>query len=327
MTHDTPPQNWSDEDPNLCLSLLMPVYNRAADISKAIDSYLEQADDRIELIIIDGGSTDGTSDICRRYGQKIRYYNFGPDKGTGEATNRAFMLSRGRYVGFLYSDDWLADDYVKTILNNCQSHTDVDIFSYRARCWKHSEQGVSPAFDTEPQDTLVGYRSLLRHKVIPFAKLVRRSLLKQIGLLVELDSKGEALIPNDFLMYLQIIKLNPVVHESSYVAYHFLYHDESLSGQLGPAGIYRIYRQELECLDAEAVPSKWYRRILQDRLAKAFLIGVKTRNLSDYYSIFGEWHRRMKWRMPLAMSRVLLERLSNRFRVKRQPKFNESLSR
>ena len=90
-----------------CVSIILPVYNAVNYIEKTITSVLNQTYKNFELIIVDDGATDGTSEICRNYAQKdyrISYYkqnNF----GTAVARNRGIELAKGEYIAFLDHDD------------------------------------------------------------------------------------------------------------------------------------------------------------------------------------------------------------------------------
>lgn len=85
------------------ISIITPSYNRAGMISEAIESVLAQDYPRIEHIIVDGGSSDGTLEILQRYPQlKI---SSGPDQGMYDALNKGIGVASGEIIGFLNTDD------------------------------------------------------------------------------------------------------------------------------------------------------------------------------------------------------------------------------
>ena len=89
------------------ISVVVPTYNRAHFISRAIDSCLGQLEDRDELIIIDDGSTDDTQRVVAEYGDRIRYIRT-PNQGAGAARNRGIREAKNPLLAFLDSDDeWL----------------------------------------------------------------------------------------------------------------------------------------------------------------------------------------------------------------------------
>jgi len=88
------------------ISVVIPCLNRAAFIEKAIDSVLSQDYPDIELIIMDGGSTDGTVDIIKRYAPRLACWVSEPDSGQSAAINKGLRRITGELFAFLNSDDW-----------------------------------------------------------------------------------------------------------------------------------------------------------------------------------------------------------------------------
>jgi glycosyltransferase involved in cell wall biosynthesis len=98
------------------VTVIIATYNRKHYVCEAIDSVLGQTYPHVELIVIDDGSTDGTSDLLRdRYGQRIRYV-FQPNQGRSEARNHGMRLAGGEYIAFLDSDDlWEPDKLTRQL--------------------------------------------------------------------------------------------------------------------------------------------------------------------------------------------------------------------
>jgi len=87
------------------ISIVMPTLNQAPYLTAAIDSVLTQANNaEIELIVMDGGSGDGTLAILESYGNRIRFISE-PDKGQSDALNKGLQLVTGDIIGWLNSDD------------------------------------------------------------------------------------------------------------------------------------------------------------------------------------------------------------------------------
>ncbi len=94
------------------ISIITAVYNRASTLAAAIDSVLAQRNVDIEYIIVDGNSTDSTSEIVARYGDRINRYIREEDEGIYDALNKGIAAATGDIVGFLHADDFLADPNV-----------------------------------------------------------------------------------------------------------------------------------------------------------------------------------------------------------------------
>jgi glycosyltransferase involved in cell wall biosynthesis len=91
------------------ISVILPVYNRALSVARALDSVLGQTYRPLELIVIDDGSTDGTRDVLSRYGSDITLLEQ-KHEGAYAARNLALRHTRGELVAFIDSDDvWLPE--------------------------------------------------------------------------------------------------------------------------------------------------------------------------------------------------------------------------
>lgn len=108
------------------VSVVMPSFNQAAFIERSVHSVFEQADDIcLELIVMDGGSTDETQAILERlsqkYGSRIRWSSE-PDRGPAHAVNKAMSMARGEIIGWLNSDDLYAPGAVSRAVEAIRSN-------------------------------------------------------------------------------------------------------------------------------------------------------------------------------------------------------------
>jgi glycosyltransferase involved in cell wall biosynthesis len=88
------------------VSILIPCYNAERYVGEAIESALGQTYPNVEVIVIDDGSTDGSLEVIRSFGERIRWET-GPNRGGSAARNRGIELARGELVQFLDADDLL----------------------------------------------------------------------------------------------------------------------------------------------------------------------------------------------------------------------------
>lgn len=92
----------------LRISVITAVYNNCETVSAALDSALVQSGVDVELVVIDGGSTDGTLEILQSYGDRLHVLVSEPDRGIYDALNKGIRRVSGDIVGFLHSDDLFA---------------------------------------------------------------------------------------------------------------------------------------------------------------------------------------------------------------------------
>ncbi|MCD4680447.1 MAG: glycosyltransferase [Bacteroidales bacterium] len=108
------------------ISIITPSYNQAAFIETTINSVLSQKGDfDLELIVVDGGSTDSTIEILEKYSKYITWVSE-EDKGQAHAVNKGIAMSTGEIIGWLNSDDIYLENALQKVLKyftlhkNCQ---------------------------------------------------------------------------------------------------------------------------------------------------------------------------------------------------------------
>ena len=105
-------------DKTILFSIIIPTYNRASFIEKAINSVLNQTYQNFELIIVDDGSTDNTEEVIKSIkSNKIIYFKI-ENSERGFARNYGTKHSKGDYVTFLDSDDILLPEYFSNAYEN-----------------------------------------------------------------------------------------------------------------------------------------------------------------------------------------------------------------
>ena len=99
------------------ISIITVVLDSKDNLEKTLCSVLGLNRDIFEYILIDGGSTDGTIDIIKKYESSISFWSSGPDKGIYDAMNKGARLSRGKYLLFLNAGDYLTTKFIESINN------------------------------------------------------------------------------------------------------------------------------------------------------------------------------------------------------------------
>jgi glycosyltransferase involved in cell wall biosynthesis len=97
------------------ISIVTPSFNQGRFIEKTILSVIEQDYPNLEYIIIDGGSTDESVEVIKKYDQHLAYWVSEPDRGQSHAINKGFERATGEIFGWLNSDDWYHPGALKAV--------------------------------------------------------------------------------------------------------------------------------------------------------------------------------------------------------------------
>ena len=162
------------------VSVIIPTYNRAAIVTQAIDSVLQQTFTDYELIVVDDASTDDTAERLQgRYGERICYIKKPSNTGPSATRNAGIQMARGIYIAFLDDDDeWLPE---KLALQVPILQQNPDVGLVYCGCLLVDERGASVG-QVKPEKRGYIFNDLLhKNHLITSASLIRKELLKKTG--------------------------------------------------------------------------------------------------------------------------------------------------
>ena len=109
------------------ISLIIPVYNKAPFLKRCLDSVVNQTNTKMQVIMVDDASTDGSGEICDSYAEKYGWEVYHKKKNAGVSASRNFGMSKatGDYIAFLDADDALTNDAIEVM-------TQMERFDYNA---------------------------------------------------------------------------------------------------------------------------------------------------------------------------------------------------
>lgn len=112
------------------ISIIIATWNAAKTLRTCLDSIVPQLTDEVELILIDGGSTDDTNTIISSYGEKIAFTISEKDKGIYDAWNKGIMAANGKWIGFIGADDVMNEGAIESFLKEIKSISDIESYDY-----------------------------------------------------------------------------------------------------------------------------------------------------------------------------------------------------
>lgn len=161
------------------VSVIIPTYNRARIIKEAVESVLAQDYKNFELIVVDDGSQDNTSEILASYGNDIRML-VQENRGVSAARNRGIAEASGRFVAFLDSDDLWLPQKLSTQVEFFNQSPDA-LICQTEEVWIRDGIRVNPKKRHKKPSGMIFEPSLELCLVSPSAVMIRRDLLDGAG--------------------------------------------------------------------------------------------------------------------------------------------------
>jgi glycosyltransferase involved in cell wall biosynthesis len=162
------------------ISVLLPVYNGELYLAESIDSILNQTWTDFELIIINDGSQDGSSDIIKGYvDQRIRYYEH-ENIGLAATLNRGIDLSAGTFIARQDHDDLSKPERLAKQVDYLEAHPECALLGTWADIWKDDQ--ASGRFLQHPTDSaLINLELLLTNPFVHSSVMMRKECLQNVG--------------------------------------------------------------------------------------------------------------------------------------------------
>lgn len=159
------------------LSIVLATWQAASTLQRCLQSIIDQTFTDWELLLADGGSSDGTIDLIKKYEQQISWWQSEKDEGIYDAWNQALGHARGEYVCFIGADDAWADSGSLARIFSAIGHHEYDIVTSRGLFFD-SDTEKSFTFGSAWDYQRVGPRIIVCHPGL----LHRRSLFQRYGL-------------------------------------------------------------------------------------------------------------------------------------------------
>lgn len=246
------------------VSVIVPVYNVELYLKRCLDSIIKQTLANIEIILVDDGSTDNSGKICDEFAQKDFRISVIHKKngGLSSARNAGLNIAKGKYIGFVDSDDWINQDYYENLYNIAKK-TKSDIVSCKFN--KSSKYKENSHIKINENDFTIEDGKKFRETYLSSAmkggiswvpvwsKIYKRRILNDIRF-------EEGMIYEDVMFNWRVLnKENVTISLTSYKGYYYFKNPKSITNSefskkifdliKGTDYLKKYYCCETECLD------------------------------------------------------------------------------
>ena len=213
---------------NPLVSIIIPVFNAEKYLRRCLNSIINQIYQNFEIILVDDGSTDGSGEICDSFAvrdSRIKVIHI-PNGGASLARKKGLDLSKGKYVTFVDSDDWVSPSYVSTLLQVLDEYG-VNVASCGVRRVK---QGYNYREEVvEKSSHLLSFENLMprffKYEFWGFwGKIYLRNSLSGLDF-------PKATLSEDYYVMTQLFNKERQMAITDAPLYYYEYHDNSLSHQ------------------------------------------------------------------------------------------------
>jgi glycosyltransferase involved in cell wall biosynthesis len=254
------------------ISVVLFVRNAVTTIRRTLESVCSAQVERTELIVLDGGSTDGTVDVIHEYRHQIAHLRSGADGGPTNAINEGVRRATGRVICLLPADDWLEQNALSIVADEFSKDSDLDVLSCGARIVRLNEPDGMTILE-EYRDQLhlkFSLANILRHP-LTCARFITKRVYERLG-----GMDNSWMFPDkDFLIRVYLAKVKSKVRCE--LAFNFRRHIGSTTNSGRPEMIMKMLSENIELSRHYLAASALSR---QDQIALRHLHGGSSAHLA-----------------------------------------------
>ena len=264
------------------ISVIIPTYNRAHLIQRAIDSVLNQTYPVNQLIVVNDGSTDKTQETLSKYKPNVKTITIN-NNGVSYARNVGIKEAHGDWIAFLDSDDeWKQTKLAKQVI--AIQSTPNTVFCHTEEIWVRNGKRINPMKKHKKYGGYVFQKNLDRCLISPSSVLMKKSLIYDVGFF---DTAFP--ICEDYDLWLKILAKYPVLFIDEPLVIKYGGHDDQLSKHTEKIEMYRI-KALTNILDDKSLNSKNELAVLETLIykCKIYLLGAIKRDYNFEINLMEE---------------------------------------
>lgn len=205
------------------ISVVIPTFNRAALLQRAIDSVLAQSYPVAEVIVIDDGSTDGTRQLVTSIPQHRIQYTYQDNQGVSCARNTGIKQATGNWIALLDSDDEWLPNKLETQIRALRDNPHYG-FCHTNELWVRNGKRVNPMIKHEKNGGYIFEKCLPLCVISPSSVLIEKSVFEETGLFDESLPACE-----DYDLWLRYCATKPVLYVDEPLLVKYGGHEDQLS--------------------------------------------------------------------------------------------------
>lgn len=159
------------------ISVVIPSYNQARFLERTIKSVLNQRYPNLELIIVDGGSADGSVSVIEKYKSHLHWYCSEPDTGQADAINKGFSKAKGEILAWLNADDCYLPNTLARVANYMGERLDVDVVYGNRLLINENDQEIGKWVLPPHNDRILNWADFIPQETLFW----RRNIWEKVG--------------------------------------------------------------------------------------------------------------------------------------------------
>lgn len=213
------------------LSIIIPVYQVKNTLKRCVDSVINQSFRDWQIILVDDASTDGSSDICDEYksnNPRIQVIHLKENSGLSAARNAGLNKAKGEYITFIDSDDYIAPDTLKALMEELAIHPDYDILEYPV--YEHfgsKEQRIRQFTKHEYSDVkeywlegraykhTYAWNKIYRHEILRGISFPEGKTFEDVATLPQILKQCNIVATTDVGLYYYCSNINGITHRAT----------------------------------------------------------------------------------------------------------------